>query len=235
LPAIIASLNSGSHVVVNQTFFVMKISTPIMSILLMAVLLFNSPALNAQSKTYREFLSLDIGYSKHGTGDLPGFIVNTEYRKYFHERLFFTAGIAVTVHDGFRDLKYEGLNGQIVDGSIRDATGGAQVSAKVGWDFLQKSQHSLGAMVGPLLRYQTSTIPDALSIYFPGATGGFPFPAIVYEHHSPQRTTSFGGIIQLTYRYYFHSRYSLGATAGFQTDTNGDAIWQLGGSMAIRL
>jgi hypothetical protein len=213
----------------------MKISTPIMSILLIAVFLFFCPTLKAQSKTAREYLSLDIGYSKHGTGDLPGFIINTEYRKYFRERLFFAAGIAVTVHDGFRDLKYEGLNGQIVDGSIRDATGGAQVSAKVGWDFLQKSQHSLGAMVGPLLRYQTSTIPDALSIYFPGATGGFPFPAIVYEHHSPQRTTSFWGIIQLTYRYHFHSRYSLGATAGFQTDTNGDAIWQLGGSLAIRL
>src|SRR5690606_31857487 len=174
-------------------------------------------------------------YSKHGTGDLPGFIVNTEYRKYFRERLFFAAGIAVTVHDGFRDLKYEGLNGQVVDGSIRDATDGAQVSAKVGWDFLQNAQHSLGAMLGPPFRYQTSTIPDALSIYFPAPTRALPFPAIVYEHHSPQRTFNMGGILQLSYRYHIHPRYSIGATAGFQTDTNGDAIWQLGGSMAIRL
>lgn len=213
----------------------MKISTLILIFQLMAVFLFTSPTTQAQSKHAGEFISLDIGYSKHGTGDLRGFMVNTEYRKYLRERIFFAAGIAVTVHDGFRLLEYEGLNGQVVDGSIRNATGGAQLSARIGWDFLQQSQHSLGAMVGPLIRYQTSTIPDALSIYFPGAATGFPFPAIVYEHHSPQRTTSFGAVLQLSYRYHFHSRYSVGATAGFQTDTNGDAIWQLGGSMAIRL
>lgn len=189
----------------------------------------------SQSEMPAETIELNFGCTRHGTGDLGGFIINAEYRRYFRPRVYFTGGLAATINDGFRELTYTTPSGEVIDGSIRNAIGGVQLSSRVGWDFIRRSRNSFSVSVGPLVRYQTSTVPDALSIYFPGGGTGFPFPAIVFEHYSPQRTLSLGAAVQLSYRYQLPAKFFLGANAAFQTDSNGDALPQISAAFGIRI
>ena len=189
----------------------------------------------SQNEMPSETIELNVGLTKHGTGDLGGFIINAEYRKYIRPRIYFTGGLATTINDGFRELTYSSPSGETVDGSIRNVIGGIQLSSRLGWDFVRRAQSSFSVSLGPLVRYQTSTVPDALSIYFPEAGTGFPFPAVVFEQYSPQRTFSLGGVLQLSYRYQLPSKFFVGANAAFQTDTNGDALPQVGVAFGTRI
>ncbi|MFN4313920.1 MAG: hypothetical protein ACK4E0_06495 [Chitinophagaceae bacterium] len=189
----------------------------------------------AQKTGLKESVELNAGISEHGSGDYGGFMLNTEYRRYYRERIFFAMGIGASWHDGAYGIKYIGPSGQTVDGSVREVTAGYQLSAKIGYDFIQNDQHSFGLMLGPLLRYQTSTLADGVSIYYPVGGSSYPFPVVAFDHRSPQRTTSFGGILQLSFRHKLNSRIFIGATAGFQTDTNGDAITQGCALLGVRI
>lgn len=190
--------------------------------------------LHAQNDSYKESVELNIGASKHGTGDFPGFIVNTEYRNYFRPKLFFAAGLAATWHDGSTPILHPGQNGAMNDHSVRDVTAGFQLAGKLGWDFLQTSKSSLGIMLGPLVRYQSTTVANELLILYPAGTG-LNFPVVATYHSESQRTVALGGIAQLSFRYAVGKRLLLGATTGYQTDTNGDGILQLGLVAGIRL
>ena len=213
----------------------MKISTIFPALLLTIFLQFYSPLLKAQNLLPRESISIDFGYSKHGTGDMPGFLLNTEYRNYFKKRLFYAIGLGASWHDGLAEaLFFTAPSGRLTDASIRNLTAGFQLSAKAGLDFLQADRHSLALMLGPLLRYQSTTVPDIILTLYP-PYNGLSFPVSSLAHYEKQRTVSLGGVVQLSYRYAFSAKIAGGINSGFQTDTNGDAILQLGGSLAIRL
>ena len=77
-----------------------------------------------------------------------------------------------------------------------------------------------------ILRYQTSSASDAINKLYPALTN-LPFPVIVLENSSPQRTYSIGAAPKVGYNYTFNNKIAAGFAGGLQFDTNGDTILQL--------
>lgn len=204
-------------------------------ILLGFLLILSCTLVEAQKNTLTETIELQLGVSLHGSGDMTGFSCNTEYRRYVKQRIFLAVGLGATWNDKQYSIYYTDPTGRAVDGSLRDAIAGFQLAGKAGWDFLQRDQHSLGIMIGPLLRYQTSTVADYREIIFPASGIGFPVPVTYYVHLDPQRTLTVGGIVQVSYRHKLGQRIFSGVVAGFQTDSNGDALPQLCVSVGVKL
>lgn len=206
---------------------------PSKSILVAALLSCSCISIHAQNNN-RESITLGFGYSKSGSGDLPGVMLTTEYRKYVKQRVFLTTGLGANMHYGDMPIFYTTPTGNDRDGSIREVTAGFQLHGLAGWDFVQAKRHSVGIAAGPMLRYQATTSPDMVSIYYPAATG-MPFPLVLFDHREDQRIFSVGGMAQLSYRYQAGRRFILGALGSFQTDTNSDVIFQAGASIGVKL
>ncbi len=179
------------------------------------------------SKHLNKSLQLDFSRSKHGTGDLPGFSINTDYKKYFKKRLSFSIGLGATIHDGSFPIFYTDPNGNTIDASFRYNTDGLQLTSKLGYSFIKNKNTDFGFQIGPVLRYQSSSYFDELNVLFPLLTG-LPFPVIAIINKSPQKTYSVGGIAQLYYHHSINENVYFGVSIGLQTDTNGDTIKQTG-------
>jgi hypothetical protein len=179
-------------------------------------------------------LNFSIGRSKHGTGDMRGLIFNTEYSKRFKNRLSWIAGIGGTIHDGVRPLFFTYPDGSEIDGSIRYTTAGLQGKSQIGYSLIKTNTLELQIRAGALLRYQTSSYYDGVSILYPAAGTGVPFPVIYFTNISPQRTFTVGGNAEIFYNYSITPKILIGVLAGLQTDTNGDTITQLSLSIGRR-
>lgn len=179
----------------------------------------------SQTKFSPNQIQVTAGRSTHGTRDMRGIIFITEYTNYFKKSLFWTIALGGTIHDGSRPLFFNDAYGNAIDGSIRYTTAGVQATSHLGYSFIKTSRHELGIKVGALLRYQSSSYYDRVSISYPLATG-LPIPVITFDNTTPQRTYAFGGSAQILYNYSINKAISLGIQAGFQTDTNGDTITQ---------
>ncbi|MGN6438899.1 MAG: hypothetical protein ACTHMM_20315 [Agriterribacter sp.] len=185
----------------------------------------HSTAQNKEFSKLRSF-QIGIGASKHGTGDMNGFLLNTEYRTFFRKKLFHSHGISATIHDGSLPIFYTNANGSLVDGSYRYTTAGIQLTSKLGIAFYRYNRNEFGGQAGVLLRYQTSSYFDEINILYPAATG-LPTPVVTIANKSKQRTVAVGGIGQIFYHYSFTKKIFAGIVAGLQTDTNGDTLTQL--------
>src|SRR5690606_38857239 len=95
----------------------------------------------AQKNELPETLEINLGVSRHGTYDLPGFLLNTEFRKYFKQTLFYSVGLGATWNDGSMDIFYTDPDGRVIDGSIRNMIAGFQIISKIGWDFFQDNHN----------------------------------------------------------------------------------------------
>lgn len=193
--------------------------------LILLLLLIAPWVLFAQAKFPNEQLQVIAGPSNHETGDMRGVIFTTEYIHYFKKHLSWTVALGGTIHDGSIPLFFNNQNGNSVDGSIRYTTAGMQTTSHFGYSFIRTSRHELEIKAGALLRYQSSSYYDQVSISYPLATG-LPMPVISFENKTPQRTYAFGGSSQIVYNYTINQGISFGIQAGFQTDTNGDTITQ---------
>lgn len=175
----------------------------------------------------RMSIQFDIGLGKNGTGDMNGFQINTELKKYFRKKLSFCFGIGATIHDGISSNIYTGPQGELIDGSLRYNTDGLQLTTKLGLSFIRNPKNDLGIQIGGVFRYQSSSYPDIIATYYPGPSTGFPFPVMAIVHLEPQRIYSVGGILQIYYNYSLNDKIYIGTNAAFQVDTNGDVITQL--------
>jgi hypothetical protein len=181
----------------------------------------------------RHSIQLDIGMSRHGTGDMRGLFLNSEYKKYFLKKLSISFGISATIHDGVSPLFFTDSNGNCTDASYRYSSGGLQLTGKFGLNLYRSKWSELGLQIGGLLRYQTSSYYDELIVLFP-ALPGFPMPVTIIINNSPQRTFSIGCIGQLFYNYSLTEKLFIGILTGLQLDTNGDTITQLGLSCGFK-
>ncbi|MDR6193306.1 hypothetical protein [Siphonobacter sp. SORGH_AS_0500] len=172
-------------------------------------------------------LSIDLNYSKHGSGDLPGVFINTEYSEFFKKKWSYSLGIGYSLHDGNYPLFYSDDRGNNYDGSYRYTTGGIQVAGKIGYSFVRTERSNLMAKLGVLGRYESSSFYDQIVVFFPAATQ-LPFPVMVLYNMHPQRTISLGGILSVNYSYSITSKVAVGINGAIQTDTNGDTIRQYG-------
>jgi hypothetical protein len=171
-------------------------------------------------------LQLDIGISKHGTGDLRGFSFNCEYKKHYRKNIFLAFGLGSTIHDGSFPIFYSDAAGNQIDASYRYSTGGMQITSKFGVSIVKNRKNDLGLQAGCLVRYQTSSYYDELTVLYPGITG-LTIPVTTIINKSPQKTLSLGGIGQIYYNYNIDTKMFIGLSAALQIDTNGDLINQL--------
>ncbi len=171
------------------------------------------------------FALFNFGRSFNGTGDIMGFQYGFTYAKYLGgKKIYWSIGFEGTLHDDeVIDYFFVDDQGNNRDGKSRYVTSGLQLVGGIGYQFIKSSRHDLGLSVGPLLRYQSSSIPDVVTILFPAVTD-LPFPVQVVEFREPFRTVSLGAVLKLNYYYKFENDFVLGLTGGFQTDTNGDTI-----------
>lgn len=179
-----------------------------------------------KAPNFEHLLNISTGSSFHGSGDMRGVIINTEYSKNLKKRIGLSFSLGSTLHDGTYPLFFVSPSGENIDGSIRYTTGGLQFASHLGYDLIKTNNHQFQLRVGGLFRYQSSSYFDDLSIFYPAGETGLPVPAIVFNNTTPQRTFAVGASAQLFYNYTINDKFAIGLLAGFQTDSNGDVIRQ---------
>lgn len=188
--------------------------------------LFSFIVLSAQNILPQKQIQVFAGKSFHGTGDMKGISFNSEYQQYFKKRLSWSLGLGGTIHDGSFPVFFNDPSGNETDGSIRYTTAGVQVFSHVGYSILKTNEHMFQIRFGGLIRYQSSSYYDDVTVLYPIATG-LPVPVNIFKNTTPQKTFAFGGSGQILYNYSLKNNITAGILAGIQTDTNGDAITQL--------
>ncbi len=191
---------------------------------LVFVLGFSSVIAQSANGNNRPNAFLSIGRSHTGTGDLNGFIFGFTYGEQMRNNLFWNASLESTLHDAETvDYFFIDESGNSFVGKSRYVTGGFQLISTLGYNVSLGSHHEIGLSLGPLLRYQSSSVPDAVSIFYPAITG-LPQPVQIVEFTDAFKTISLGGTCRISYHYKINNALFLGLIGGFQTDTNGDTI-----------
>ncbi len=186
-------------------------------------------SMSAQAQKYlpKQYLELNTQYSRHGSGDLEGVFVNTDYTKFLKKNWNYSVGLGYSIHDGSAPLFYTDTDGMIHDGSYRYTTAGVQLQGMLGRNIIRTKHHHASVSLGALTRYQSSSASTGWGMYTLPPSD-FPYPFYILRNHTPQRTVSVGALVKVAYAYALSPKVSIGITGSFQTDTNGDSIQQLG-------
>ncbi len=177
----------------------------------------------AQTKT----ISVSGGLCFNSTGDTKGLIYSTEYSQYIKKSKFFwSASFGGTIHDGSFPILYEYPAGRFNDGSVNYTIAGLQASFHIGKNFLSGKNNEFYFKIGPVIRYQSSSYYDAISVLYEPITG-LPFPVVVFENTTPRRTIAIGGSPMIGYSFPVGKGFIAGITGGFQFDTQGDNLTSL--------
>ncbi|MGC1514552.1 MAG: hypothetical protein WA810_03170 [Maribacter sp.] len=182
--------------------------------------------MNAQSSIdiNDSYAFINVGRSFTGTGDLNGLIFGVTYGKYMGKKFNWDASLESTLHDNEEiDYFFTDESGNSFVGKSRYVTGGFQLVSTLGYTFSLGNRHELGLALGPLVRYQSSSVPDAIGVFYPAITG-LPRPVQIVEFTDAFKTISLGGTFRLRYHYKVNNALFLGLIGGLQTDTNGDTI-----------
>jgi hypothetical protein len=187
------------------------------------ILFYSKLAGQTQSPDNKNSIQFSLGFSKHGTGDLNGYFTNFEHIHDFKKRSFVSIGFSATLHSGVVPLFYLDQSGNTIDGSYRYVTGGFQIESRFGLYFVKSNKNRLGGSLGPIIRYQSSSYYDDLSILYPAGTG-LPIPVMALINRTPQNNITIGGKVTLFYNYQISAKNYIGLNCSFQTDSQTDAI-----------
>lgn len=180
-------------------------------------------AQNTSSLLNKSF-QVEFGTGMHGSGDLGGLTFNTSYTNFFQKKVSYTIEVGTSIHHGSSALFYVDNSGETIDGSYRYTTAGIQLVSKIGLSFFRNKKNDVGIRLGPLVRYQSSSVPDEITTIFPAAGTGSDVPLSYIGNESDQNTIAVGGMFQIFYNYIVSDTIFLGPSASFQTDSNGDTI-----------
>jgi hypothetical protein len=180
-----------------------------------------SLTLNGQEITSKT-IELDVSNTVHGSGDLGGlsFSSNYVFKKNKYSQLIFIEG---TIHDGENLLIFDAPDGRTVDGSIRSTTAGVQVGYGIRYDVLRFNKQYTSIGLSSFLRYQSSSLYDVVSIYYPQLTE-FPIPLIAFEHLESARTYAVGLKLIVSHTIKLTRALDLRLHGNFQFDSNEDSI-----------
>ncbi len=197
----------------------------------LVVLVIASMAAIGQEKN--EKFVLDFDRSRHGTGDMNGIIVNLQYSKRFARRFDWYGDLGFSIHDLVRlnDNPNNPAKNEIYE--RRYVTAGLQLGGGIAFrPITGKNEFSI--QLGPLVRYQSSSLPVSSGILYPEFTK-LPFMVEQVQHmDEPFRTFNVGARLRLAYYYTFSRNIIIGANANLQTDTYGDVIHGYGLSVGKR-
>ena len=194
------------------------------SSLLFTLLLLVSVHLFSQQALPGKQIELAMGYSNHGTGDLPGAAANFGYSQYINRSIFWNAGFGATMH------RRKEFNASYNDGSrVRDnglwnVAAGMQLQAGLGYSLFRSAHHCISIVADVVARGQYASLGYNSYTVFPAASTNFPGTVVLFNNNEPHSTISLGYRPRLQYQYTCSDQITLGITAGFQNDTNSDDI-----------
>jgi hypothetical protein len=176
------------------------------------------------AKAQKNNISVSAGISLNGTGDTKGLIYSTEYSKYIKKSKFlWSTSFGGTIHDGSFPILYEYPTGVQNDGSVNYTIAGFQTAFYIGKNFLRNDSKEFIVKIGAVARYQSSSYWDVLNVLYPPLTG-LPYPVVVFENSTPQKTVAIGVSSQIGYSVVISNNFTLGIIGGFQFDTQGDNL-----------
>lgn len=202
-------------------------------------LLVCSVFINAQTEDTpdlkKETFHVYFGRSFHGSGDIRGFAYGLVYERSISKRWITSLSFDSSLNDSEQRLFiFEDPNGNIINSTQHDVVAGFQLTAGLGYRFINNKRHRFALHPGILFRYQASSLNDIETTLFPGITG-FPIPIRIIENYEQNRTFAVGGALRLHYDYVFNSKYILGLQGAWQIDTNGDAFAHWGLRFGVTL
>ena len=104
---------------------------------------------------------------------------------------------------------------QLVDWKLNFVTSGVDAFTNINYLIVNNIHHHIAIGAGPLVRFQTSNVPD-------------------YDN-SDLHTTSIGFDVAPLYYYECNNKLLFGAKFSFQNDTNGDVITTATAFVGVRL
>lgn len=178
-----------------------------------------------KSVAQKNLAQFSAGFSKHGSGDLNGVSYVFDYTHYFKNKLSWIASFGGDIHDGVFPLFYEYPLGNKEDASFRYTIAGIQLGGGIRYSLIRNDKHELFINILGIFRYQSDS-DSGKEILYPALTN-LPFPVMILENDSPQRTYSVGAAPRIGYNFTFDKKIAVGFAGGLQFDTNGDTILQL--------
>ena len=171
-------------------------------------------------------LSVSLGRSFHGTGDMNGVGFNVEFGKYISNNIEVSGSLGSNIHHDQYPL-FISYGSNVVDASYRMVTGGIQLTGQLHFVPLRTKYNEISLGLGPVARYQSSSASGGYGITYPPAVN-YPEPVFTFQQVEEQNIFSVGYLASLSYAYTFKMKYFIGANAFFQNDTNGDVVTQYG-------
>ncbi len=197
------------------------------------IVIFIMVSTTAIGQEKNEKFILDFNRSRHGTGDMNGVFVNLQYSKGFARRFDWYADLGFSVHDlvYFNNNPNNPAKNEIYE--QRYVTAGLQLGGGIAFKPLL-GKNEISIQLGPLVRYQSSSLPVSAGILYPETTK-LPFMAEQVQHmNEPLRTFNVGARLRFAYYYTLGRNILVGANANIQTDTYGDVIHGYGISVGQR-
>lgn len=199
--------------------------------LLLSVLIFITTFCEAQTRvdTLKKIesngsLSLGVSYSRHGSGDLNGYLVDIGYEYQLKKRFSLYNNIAFSVHSD-KDFGYDMIsqptNPFLQSGPLIFVKSGIQTSPTLFYAVSDKkcSKFKIGA--GPVIRFQESSYPAGFS-YNSGREFNISNYYII-KGVQPKIFTV-GYKFSIDYMFAVKPNNSFSLKAFYQNDTNGDLI-----------
>ena len=167
-----------------------------------------------------------------GTGDTKGLTSGFEIQKNNYERkIKFGVLFLYTLNDGSASYPYEYPAGNNQNLEIRYTIAGIQISPTIG--ILPFKNKNILFQINPLLRYQSSSYWDDLTILYPTITG-LNYPVAYINNQKKLRTISFGVMPKISLYKNITEKLSLGVFSSFQFDSEADNIFNFGISIGTK-
>lgn len=175
-------------------------------------------------KIQQQSLLVDGGISFHGTGDYSGGIGNISYEPNWGSFLSARFQIGTSIHGG------SAIGAAFNTGSERRGvpyftTAGVQTAALMVFHVTGTKYQLLNVMAGPLLRYQISGSPTSYGYTSPSPL--HPSGFYTFGEVDP-KSFSVGYRVVIESQFIKTKKFDAGFQIGFQNDTEGDTITQLG-------
>lgn len=210
--------------------------------LLFSILMLLSVFGNAQTRTDSlkrtpapGSLSLGVSYSRHGSGDLNGYLIDVGYEYNFKKRFSFFNNLAFSVHsdkDFAYDIVSQPNNPDYQSKPLIFVTTGLQTTPTIFYAVINGENQKFKIGAGPVFRYQENSLPDGYSYNKGNNTTRENY--YIIKGVQPKIFTV-GYKLSVDYLFLANPKNSYHLKAFYQNDTNGDLIVGIGISYAHRI
>lgn len=180
-------------------------------------------------------LSLGVSYSRHGSGDLNGYLVDIGYEYQLKKRFSFYNNIAFSVHSddayGY-DWIPQPTNPFLQSKPLIFVKSGIQTTPTIFYAISDKEFSKFKIGLGPVLRFQESSSPTKYS-YNNGQEFNIANYYVILGVQPKVFTVGYK--FSVDYMFTMNPKNSFSLKAFYQNDTNGDLIVGLGFSYAHRI